>query len=58
MWFLILLAVNIHNPQDVPGKVTIEFESQSACEKAQSTVQSWLKFDSFKVTTQCVKKSL
>ena len=56
MWLLILLAVNINNPKDVPGRVSIEFESQQACERAQITVQSWLKFDQFKVTTQCVKK--
>jgi hypothetical protein len=57
MWILLLLAVNINNPQDVPGKVSIEFPTEQACQQAQATVTSWLKFDTFKVTTQCVKKS-
>jgi hypothetical protein len=57
MWVLLLLAVNINNPQDVPGKVSIEFPTEQACQQAQATVTSWLKFDTFKVTTQCVKKS-
>jgi hypothetical protein len=57
MWILLLLAVNINNPQDVPGKVSIEFPTEQACQQAQATVISWLKFDTFKVTTQCVRKS-
>jgi hypothetical protein len=58
MWILVLLAVNVNNPQDIPGRVLIEFVTEQECLRAQSTVQSWLKFDGFKVTTQCVKKSL
>ena len=57
MWILILLAVNITNPQDVPGKISVEFPTEQACEQARATVQYQLKFDGFKVTTQCVKKS-
>jgi hypothetical protein len=57
MWILLLLAVNINNPQDVPGKVSIEFPTEQACQQAQATVTSWLKFDSFKVIAQCKKQS-
>ena len=57
MWLLILLAVHINNPKDVPGKITIQFESQMQCEQAKSTVDYSLKFDSFKVISQCIKKS-
>ncbi len=35
----------------------IQFQTQKECEAAQATVTSWLKFDSFKVTTECVRKS-
>jgi hypothetical protein len=35
----------------------IQFQTEKECEAAQSTVTSWLKFDSFKVTTECVRKS-
>jgi hypothetical protein len=57
MWLLIILAVNINNPADIPGKVSIEFITERACESARATVQYQLKFDNFKITTQCIKKS-
>lgn len=57
MWILLILAVNINDPKDIPGKVSIEFDSQVECEQARVNTTSWLKFDTFKVTTQCVKKS-
>jgi hypothetical protein len=58
MWLLIILAVNINNPKDVPGRLTIEFPSESACVQAQQSVKYWLKFDNFGITTQCQKQSL
>lgn len=57
MWILLLLSVNISNPQDIPGKVTLEFPTQQACEAAKESMTYWLKFDSFKVTAECQKKS-
>jgi hypothetical protein len=57
MWLLILLAVNINNPQDVPGRVSIEFATEMACESARASVKYWLKFEGFKITTQCQKQS-
>ena len=57
MWILLLLAVNVSDPTDIPGRATIQFRSQQECEQARATVTSWLKFESFKVTTQCQKKS-
>jgi hypothetical protein len=57
MWILLILAVNINDPKDIPGKVSIEFATQAECEQARANTTSWLKFDTFKVTTQCVKKS-
>jgi len=58
MWLLIILAVNINNPKDVPGRLTIEFPSESACVQAQQSVKYWLKFDNFRITTSCQKQSL
>jgi len=58
MWLLIILAVNINNPKDVPGRMTIEFVTEQACVQAQQSVKYWLKFDSFKITTSCQKQSL
>jgi hypothetical protein len=54
---MIILAVNTHDPKDIPGKVTLEFATEAQCEQTRSTMTSWLKFDSFKVTSQCVRKS-
>lgn len=56
-WTLIILAININNPADIPGKVFIQFETEQQCIKAKETTKYWLKFDSFKVITEC-KKSL
>lgn len=57
MWILILLAVNINNPADVPGRITLEFPTEQACEAVRTTIKYQLKFDGFKVTTQCQKQS-
>jgi hypothetical protein len=57
MWILIILAVNTTNPQDIPGRVTLEFATQQTCEQAKSTMTSWLKFDTFKITAECQLKS-
>jgi hypothetical protein len=56
MWILLLLAVNINNPKDIPGRVTLEFPTQVECERARATMTSWLKFESFKVVSECKKQ--
>ena len=53
MWLLILLAVKIGDPADVPGRVTLEFPTEQACQASLKTMTYWLKFDSFKVTGAC-----
>jgi hypothetical protein len=53
MWLLLILAVNINNPSDVPGRVSIKFDTEQQCLKARSTIEYKLKFDSFKVTSEC-----
>ena len=57
MWILLLLSVNISNPQDIPGRVTLEFETEQQCVAAKNSMTYWLKFDTFKVTAECIKKS-
>lgn len=56
MWILVILAVHVNDPEDIPGRVLLEFNSQKECESAQSTIQSWIKFKSFKVTSECKKQ--
>lgn len=57
MWLLIILAVHQSDPKDIPGRVTLEFQTQLECVAAQQTMQSWIKFPQFKVVAQCTKKS-
>lgn len=52
---MILLAVHLNNPTDIPGKITLNFESQDQCENVLKTMQYWLKFESFKVEGRCEK---
>jgi hypothetical protein len=57
MWLMILIAVHIKDPKDIPGKVTLEFPTQQICEQSLASMTYWLKFESFKVEAQCIKKS-
>jgi len=57
MWILLLLSVSITNPNDIPGKITLEFETEQQCQAARQSMTYWLKFDNFKVTAECLKKS-
>ena len=56
MWLLILLSISINNPNDIPGIVTIDFKTEQECQTAIASITYWLKFDSFKVTAQCIPK--
>ncbi len=56
MWLMILIAVHLNNPQDVPGRITLEFTDQITCEQSLRSMTYWLKFDSFKVEGRCVKR--
>jgi hypothetical protein len=55
-WILLLLAININNSKDIPGRISIEFSSQESCISASHTLQYELKFKNFKIEAQCVKK--
>jgi hypothetical protein len=53
---MILIAVHIHNPKDIPGKIELQFPSQQICEQALTTMKWQLKFESFKVVGECKKQ--
>lgn len=55
-WILILLAMKINDSNDIPAKVILEFPDQITCEKTKSTLQYWIKFESFKVIAKCERK--
>ena len=53
MWVLIILAIHVNDPEDIPGKVQLQFQSLQECQQAQSTISYNLKFKSFKVISEC-----
>jgi hypothetical protein len=57
MWLMILIAVHISDPKDIPGKITLQFQTQQQCEQVLSTMAYWLKFENFKVEGKCQKIS-
>jgi len=56
MWLMILIAVHINDPKDIPAKVTLEFPDQASCEQSKQSINYWVKFENFKVEGKCVKK--
>jgi hypothetical protein len=57
MWWLIIIAVHVNDPSDVPGRVELAFADQQSCESASTTMKYYLKFKSFKVEAKCIKRS-
>ena len=55
MWILLILAVHVNNSDDIPGRVSIKFETEQQCLKAKQTLEYKLKFDNFKVVSECRK---
>jgi hypothetical protein len=55
MWILLILCVNLNNPNDVPGKVLIPFDTKEKCEAAVNNSSFWIKFDSFTIKGECVE---
>jgi hypothetical protein len=55
MWILLILAVHIHNTEDIPGRVSLKFDTEQQCLKAKETMSYKLKFDNFKVISECRK---
>ena len=56
MWLMILIAVHINNPRDIPGRIEIQFPNQQTCEQALSAMKWQLKFDSFRIEGRCQKQ--
>jgi hypothetical protein len=53
MWVLLLLAISITDPTDVPGEIQLQFNTYEECIAAAKTMNFKLKFPGFKVTTIC-----
>ena len=58
MWLLIIIAVNVNDPNDIPGWAHVPFPSYAECQEAKSKSISWLKFNkSFQIEMRCEKRS-
>lgn len=57
MWFLIIIAVNIQNSNDIPGKIQLQFKTQVECETALQSMTHWVKFPWFKIEGKCEKNT-
>lgn len=53
MWKLILLAVSLNDPTDVPGTIQLMVPSEPECIELSKSLTYKLKFDGFKVVAQC-----
>ena len=58
MWLMILIAVHINDPTDVPARMTLEFPDQHSCEHAKFSLSYSVKFKNFKIEAACQRKSL
>lgn len=56
MWIMIIIAVHINNPTDIPGRVEIEMPSLEICQDSLKSIKSWIKFTNFKITAICQQK--
>ncbi len=56
MWILILVAVHINNPSDIPGRINLQFQTQQNCEQVLQSMTYWLKFNQFKIEGKCQKQ--
>jgi hypothetical protein len=56
MYWLIIIAVHINDPTDIPGRVELAFHDQQSCLYALNNMKWNLKFKSFKVEATCEKR--
>ena len=55
MWTLLLIAVHINNPNDIPGRINLQVQTQQQCEQILQSMTYWLKFSNFKIEGKCQK---
>jgi hypothetical protein len=53
MWTLILFAVNIFDPSDIPGEIKLKLNTEQECVQTAKSLEYKLKFSGFKVTAEC-----
>jgi hypothetical protein len=55
-WILLITAMHMNDPEDIPARIELRFQTQEQCEQTASTLEYWIKFKQFKLETQCLKK--
>lgn len=48
--------MHVNNPDDVPARIQLSFETEQQCLQTAQTLDYWIKFEQFKLETQCLKK--
>ena len=43
------------DPNDIPGKINLQFQTHQQCEQVLQSMTYWLKFEKFKVEGKCQK---
>ena len=56
MWILLIIAVHVNDPTDVPAKLNMTTETKEECEKLAQSLDYWIKFKQFKLETTCLQK--
>ena len=56
MWVLIIIAININNPQDIPATITLDMPSLHVCEEVLDSLKYKIKYSSYKVEGSCQRK--
>jgi hypothetical protein len=55
-WILLLIAMNINDPNDIPARVELQFNTEQECRQAADTLTYWVKFKQFKLEATCSQK--
>jgi len=50
---LLITAMHVNYPEDVPARMTMQFSTIQQCEEARKTINYWIKFKQFKVESEC-----
>lgn len=56
MWTLLIIAVHVNDPNDIPARLTMQFPSEHECQAAANSLEYDLKFKQFKLEATCSQK--
>jgi hypothetical protein len=56
MWILLIIAVHINDPNDIPAKMTLHLPNEKECMQAAKSLEYDLKFKQFKLEATCSQK--